>query len=68
MDTFTSNHLATWAEQEFREDDGRDAVITLLTNLWASDAEYFESHSHSWWELLDIARRKNGEHHVRIIR
>jgi len=56
MDASISKHLATWAEQEFREDE-REAVTTLLTNLWASDAEYFESHSHSWWELLEMARR-----------
>ena len=57
MDAYTKQHLATWLENEFRDETEREEVCKLLTDLWESDIEYWESHSHSWWEMLDIGRR-----------
>jgi hypothetical protein len=61
MDTWTTQHLANWAEREFWEDNERDEAIQLITDLWNSDAEYFASKCHSYWELLDMAKTKRCE-------
>ena len=58
MDAGIYQHLAIWAEREFSDDTEREEVISLLTNLWNADEEYWQAGTHSWWELLGIARRQ----------
>lgn len=57
MDDFGTKHLEAWLEREFREEDERDSVRKLITELWNSDEEYFLKSGHSYWDLLDIAKR-----------
>jgi hypothetical protein len=57
MDAWFINHLQRWADEEFREEDERETVIAQITKLWESDADYFANGTHSYWELLDMARR-----------
>lgn len=60
MDLYIAHHLETWANREFKDDTERDDVIKMLTDLWSSDADYFASKSHSWWELYDMAKRNQA--------
>lgn len=57
MDAFGTKHLEEWLEREFREEEERDDVRGLITNLWNSDEPYFLTKNHSYWDLLDIAKR-----------
>jgi hypothetical protein len=57
MDAWFINHLQQWADEEFRDDDEREGVIQSIKTLWESDADYFANGTHSYWELLDMARR-----------
>lgn|SRR5208282_1561158 len=60
MDIGISQHLEHWANQQFADEAARAEAITLLSALWESDADYFASKSHSWWELLDMAKRNQA--------
>lgn len=68
MDEFTRKHLNNWLEHEFRDDDERAQTDKILTDLWESDVEYWESHAHSWWTMLDIGKRSREARTARAMR
>lgn len=57
MDAFGTKHLEEWLEREFSDEEERASVRKLITDLWNSDEEYFLKSGHSYWDLLDIAKR-----------
>jgi len=59
MDTFTRLHLQRWADRVLFDDE-REAIVSLIVELWESDPKYYADFTWS-----DMRHRINSVFDVR---
>ncbi len=68
MDSQTRKHLDNWLDDQFHDETERHDADKVLTQLWDSDPEYWTTHDHSWWEMLDIGKRNRADRAARAMK